>query len=59
VPLGNRKVVVWGPHSKAASQVVDVEAAGADVSVTLDQQPVAPHNNKLNQPYPSYDKNQK
>jgi plastocyanin len=59
VPVGNRKVVVWGPRSKPASQVVDVEAAGADVSVSLDQQPVTPHNNKLNQPYPSYDKNQK
>jgi plastocyanin len=59
VPVGNRKVVVWGPRSKPASQVVDVEAAGAEVSVTLDQQPATPHNNKLNQPYPSYDKNQK
>jgi hypothetical protein len=27
--------------------------------LTLDQQPATPHNNKLNQPYPSYDKNQK
>ena len=58
VPVGNRKIVVWGPRSKPASQVVDVEAAGAEVSLTLDQQPAAPHNNKLNQPYPSYDKNQ-
>ena len=58
VPVGNRKIVVWGPRSKPASQVVDVEAAGAEVSLTLDQQPATPHNNKLNQPYPSYDKNQ-
>jgi plastocyanin len=58
VPVGNRKIVIWGPRSKPASQVVDVETAGAEVSLTLDQQPATPHNNKLNQPYPSYDKNQ-
>ena len=59
VPVGNRKIVVWGPHSKPAAQIIDVEvAAGAEVSLTLDQQPATPHNNKLNQPYPSYDKNQ-
>lgn len=58
VPVGNRKIVVWGPRSKPASQVVDVETAGAEVSLTLDQLPTTPHNNKLNQPYPSYDKKQ-
>jgi plastocyanin len=54
VPVGPRKVVVWGPRSKAAEQTVDVGAAGADVSFTLEVQPEVPHNNKLGQPYGSY-----
>ena len=58
VPVGARKVVVWGPRSKPTAQTVDVGASGAEVSVTLDQQPATAHNNKLNQPYSSYDKNQ-
>ena len=59
VPVGPRKVVVWGPRNKPAAQTVDVGSAGADVSLSLDQQSMTAHNNKLNQPYPSYDKNQK
>jgi plastocyanin len=59
VPVGNRKVVVWGPRSKPAAQTVEVGPSGAEVSLSLDQQSPTAHNNKLNQPYPSYDKNQK
>jgi plastocyanin len=54
VPLGARKIVVWGPRSKAAEQTIDVGAGGADVSFTLQVQPEVPHNNKLGQPYGSY-----
>jgi len=54
VPLGARKIVVWGPRSKAVEQTVDVAAGGADVSFTLEVQPEIPHNNKLGQPYGSY-----
>ena len=54
VPLGARKIVVWGPHSKPAEQTVEVGAAGADVSFTLEVQPETAHNNKLGQPYGSY-----
>jgi plastocyanin len=54
VPLGARKIVVWGPHSKPAAETVEVGAGGADVSFTLEVQPEAPHNNKLGQPYGSY-----
>jgi plastocyanin len=54
VPLGERKVVVWGPRSKPTEQTVEVGAGGADVSFTLEVQPEVPHNNKLGQPYSSY-----
>jgi plastocyanin len=54
VPLGARKIVVWGPRSKPAERTVDVGAAGADVSFTLEVQPELAHNNKLGQPYGSY-----
>jgi plastocyanin len=54
VPLGARKVVVWGPHSKPAEQTIDVGAGGADISFTLEGQAEVPHNNKLGQPYGSY-----
>jgi plastocyanin len=54
VPLGARKIVVWGPRSKTAEQTVEVGSAGADVSFTLEVQPEVPHNNKLGQPYGSY-----
>jgi plastocyanin len=54
VPVGARKVVVWGPHSKPAERMVELDAAGADVSFTLEVQPDTAHNNKLGQPYGSY-----
>jgi plastocyanin len=54
VPLGARKVVVWGPRSKPAEQTIDVGPGGADASFTLEVQPEGPHNNKLGQPYGSY-----
>ena len=54
VPLGARKIVVWGPRSKPAERTVDVGAGGADVSFTLEVQPEVAHNNKLGQPYGSY-----
>jgi plastocyanin len=57
VPLGPRKIVVWGPRSKPSTQTVEVGAAGAEVKLTLEAQPATAHNNKSNQPYPSYDKN--
>jgi plastocyanin len=59
VPVGTRKVVVWSPRTKPTSQTVEVGPQGAEVSLTLEQQPAGAHNNKFNQPYPSYDKNQK
>jgi plastocyanin len=55
VPVGVRKVVLWGPALKPASQRVDVTPGGASVSFTADVEPIRPHTNKLGQPYGSYD----
>jgi plastocyanin len=54
VPLGSRKVVVWGPRHKPAAQTVEVGPGGADVTFSLEAQPQTAHNNKFGQPYGSY-----
>jgi plastocyanin len=54
VPLGTRKVVVWGPRSKPASQTVDVGPSGGDLTLTLQPRAETAHNNKLGQPYSNY-----
>ena len=54
VPVGPRKLTVWSPTTKPAQQKIDVTAAGAQVSFTIDEQPAASHLNKLGQPYGSY-----
>ncbi len=55
VPIGTRKVVLWGPALKAASQRVDVTPGGASVSFAAELEPVRPHTKKDGQPYGSYD----
>jgi plastocyanin len=55
VPIGSRKLVLWGPNIKPASQRVDVTPAGASVSFAAEAAPVRPHTNKVGQPYGSYD----
>jgi plastocyanin len=54
VPLGTRKLVIWGPHSKPVEQTVELGPAGADVSLALQPAGAAVHNNKFGQPYSSY-----
>ena len=54
VPVGTRKLVVWSPTAKPAQEKVDVTAAGAQASFTLEEQPPSAHLNKLGQPYGSY-----
>jgi plastocyanin len=54
VPVGKRKLVVWGPRSKPASQTVDLGATGAEVTVVIEPQAAAAHNNKYGKPYGSY-----
>jgi len=54
VPLGSRKVVVWGPRSKPVTETVELGPSGGEVTVTLVPQSPAAHNNKNGQPYSSY-----
>ena len=54
VPTGRRKIVVWSPHSKPLDKVVELSSGGAEVTLALEPEPEAAHNNKLGQPYGSY-----
>jgi plastocyanin len=55
VPIGSRKVVLWSPSLKPASQRVEVTPEGASVTFAPELEPVRPHTNKAGQPYGSYD----
>jgi plastocyanin len=55
VPLGARKLVLWGPSLKMASQRVDVTPGTTTVSFAPELEPSRPHTNKFGQPYGSYD----
>jgi plastocyanin len=55
VPIGSRKLVLWGPSLKSASQRVDVTPAGTSVTFSAEPEAVRPHVNKNGQPYGSYD----
>jgi len=55
VPIGSRKLVLWGPGLKPSSQRVDVTPGGATVSFAAELDPVRPHTKKDGQPYGSYD----
>jgi plastocyanin len=54
VPVGTRKLAVWGPGMKPAQQKVEVTTAGVQANFTVDEQPATAHLNKLGQPYGSY-----
>jgi plastocyanin len=55
VPIGTRKLVLWGPNLKPSAQRVDVTPGGASVSFGAESNPVKPHTNRFGQPYGSYD----
>jgi plastocyanin len=55
VPIGSRKLVLWGPGLKPASQRVDVTPGGASVNFAAELDPLRPHTKKDGQPYGSYD----
>jgi plastocyanin len=54
VPVGQRSVVAWSPHSKPIQQKIEVTTAGAQVSFVLDKQEAKAHVNKVGQAYGSY-----
>ncbi|HEX3697059.1 MAG TPA: hypothetical protein VH374_16905 [Polyangia bacterium] len=55
IPIGNRRVVVWGPDLKPASQQVDVTADGASVTLSTEVRSTGPHLNKQGGAYGSYE----
>jgi plastocyanin len=54
VPVGSRKVALWGPTLAPASQRVEVTGRGASVTLTASPAVARPHLNKQGQPYGSY-----
>ena len=54
VPVGNRKLVVWGPRLKPLTQSVDVRS-GVTVKFAPDAARPAVHLNKQGRAYPSYE----
>jgi plastocyanin len=54
VPVGSRKLVVWGPALKPAAQTVDVRQ-GVAVRFAPEAAPTRPHMKKDGKAYPSYE----
>jgi plastocyanin len=54
VPVGVRKVTLWSPDLKTASQTVEVTARGASVTFSAQASARGPHLNKLGRSYGSY-----
>ncbi|HET6148165.1 MAG TPA: hypothetical protein VFH68_11595 [Polyangia bacterium] len=55
VPVGSRKLILWGPQIKPASQRIDLTARGTTVRFTAEAAAPKPHLNKTGQAYGSYD----
>jgi plastocyanin len=55
VPVGPRRIVLWGPGLKPTALKVDVTAGGASATFSADLSPVKPHLNKQGGAYGSYD----
>jgi plastocyanin len=54
VPVGQRRVVAWGPRTKPAQQRVEVSAGGSQTSFVLEREEPGAHTNKMGQAYGSY-----
>jgi plastocyanin len=54
IPAGARRLVAWGPETKATVQRVDVTGGTTTVSFSLEHQDPAAHPNKFGQAYGSY-----
>jgi plastocyanin len=55
IPVGSRRVVLWGPGLKPVSQQIEVTAEGATVTLTTEAAPPTPHMNKQGAAYGSYE----
>jgi plastocyanin len=54
VPVGQRKVVLWGPTLTPAAQRVELTPRGTTVTINASGAAARPHLNKHGQPYGSY-----
>lgn len=54
VPVGSRKLILWGPQIKPVSQRVELTARGTTVRFTAEAVAQRPHLNKTGQAYGSY-----
>jgi plastocyanin len=54
VPVGQRIVVAWAPHSPPVRQAVELGRGGASVELVMQIHEAAAHNNKFGQSYGSY-----
>lgn len=55
VPVGNHKLVLWGPHIKPVTQRVEVTSAGGNVTLSAEGMAKRPHLNKQGGAYESYE----
>jgi plastocyanin len=55
VPLGSKRIVLWGPGIKPVMQKVDVTPGGATATLTAEASSAKPHLNKQGGAYGSYD----
>jgi plastocyanin len=54
VPLGTRRIVLWGPNLRSVAERVELTAKGAAVTFNAQAQNSKPHLNKAGQAYGSY-----
>jgi plastocyanin len=55
LPVGNHKIVLWGPSIKPVTQRIDVTAAGANMTFSAESQVRRAHLNKQGGAYESYE----
>jgi plastocyanin len=55
IPVGSRRIVLWGPGLKPLAQQVEVTPDGVNVSLTTDTAAPGPHPNKTGGAYGSYE----
>jgi plastocyanin len=55
VPLGSRRIVLWGPSIKPSAQQIEVTPSGATATFSAEGQGATPHLNKTGGAYGSYE----
>jgi plastocyanin len=55
IPVGSRRIVLWGPALKPVAQQVEVTADGATLTLTTEAGKAGPHMNKQGAAYGSYE----